>query len=292
MSHIYLTIKKPKEPISYAFWFIVCIGSAHASPEDDFRKILSQQVTEEVSDSSIVRDIVEIRFDREFKQWKVAQVHTEQVSQKRDEKNLEKLQERLSYFGRPSTYVGAGTRISIGFQKNINERFGYRFDASGKSTSIHNQQIGVNSYQVKESNASLGGYIDWFPFAGNFRFSAGINLNRINTSASLTGNSTAKINGNNVTTSSESFDINYKFSKISPFVGLGYQSGNVGDYGWSSFADIGLMFGKFNADAKTNLVGQNSVTVSDINYEINTVRGKLFRGNYIATAVVGLKYSY
>lgn len=292
MNQFYISLIKQKASILIAFCFVAYINGAYASLEDNYRKILIQQVTEDVSDSSLIRDIVEIRFNREFKQWKVAQAQTEHPSQRKDARHVEKLQERLSYFGRPSTYAGAGTRVSIGYQKNINEHIGYRFDVSGKNTSINNQQFGANSYKVKESNFSLGGYIDWFPFAGNFKLSTGITLNKIRTSATLNGNSIALINGNNVTTSSESLDVTYKFSKASPFLGFGYQSGDTGDYGWSSFADIGLMFGKFNADAKTNLVGQNSVTLNDINYEINTVRGKLFRGNYIPTAVVGLKFSY
>lgn len=286
MYQFFQILVKPKAYIC-ALGLISCIGIVHASPEEDFRRILLQEVSAEISEKSLISEIVEIRFRREFDKWKITQ-----TSDKNHNNSFEKFENKLDYFGRPSTYAGIGTKVAIGFQKKINENFGYRFDASGKDTSKKNKQIGTNPYQVEESNFSLGTYFDWFPFAGNFRISTGINLNKIETTALINATQNSQINGKNATTSSDSLNISYKFSKITPFVGMGYQSGNEGDYGWSSFIDIGVMFGKFDADAKTNLVGQNSISVQDINYEIDTVRQNLFRGNYIPTAIFGMKYSY
>jgi hypothetical protein len=279
-----------KSSIIFALFMISCIGKVSASPNDDFRAILQREVTAEISDTSLINDIVEIRFQREFIQWQTT--HTPQTRIEISNNNLEKNKENPSYSSKSGTYFGIGNKAVVGFQKHINENIGYRIDIGGKKTSNYNEKVGNNLYLIKESNLSLGGYIDWFPFQGNLKISAGVNLNRINTYSSLNANSSANINGKNVNTSSESLDVTYKFSKISPYIGLGYQSAPEGIYGWSSFVDIGLMFGKYDADAKTNLIGQNSVTTQDISYEVDTLRRKILHNNYIPTAVFGLKYSY
>ena len=276
-----------------ATMFALCIttfsANAFASLESEFRSILVKEVTEQVQDSSLINDIIEIRFKREFEKWKSSQ--TTQVVKSSD-KSLNVTDAKLNYFGRQSKSIGIGSKLSVGYQSKISPDLGYHFDISGKRTSGKSQEIDSAQYQIKESHLSLGGYLDWFPFSGSFRITTGINLNRIKTSAALPGNSLALINGKQISSTNDSFDIVYRFPKITPFVGLGYQSGTEGDYGWSSFVDIGLMFGKFDAEAKTTLLGQNSVNLQDINYEIDTIRNKIFKGNYIPTALIGMKFSY
>jgi hypothetical protein len=270
-----------------ALCLVSCVGILHATPENDFKEILLKEVSAENIDQSLINDVVEIRFNREFDKWKSIQAYSEIKNN-----NLKKFDNGFNYFGRTSIYAGVGSKLTLGLQNNFNEKFGYRLEISGINSSKDQKQIGVNNYLIKSNNASLGAYVDWFPFTEKFRISAGLNVNKIDTSVLSQTNSSGVINGKNTSISPESLDITYRFSKISPYIGLGYQSNDLGYYGWSSFVDVGIMIGRFDANTRTNLIGQNTISEKDISHEVDYIRNKLFHGNYIPTATIGLKYSY
>jgi hypothetical protein len=101
----------------------------------------------------------------------------------------------------------------------------------------------------------------------------------------------ANINGKTFNTGTEVLDITYKFPLYTPYFGLGYQS-TASENGWSVYADLGLMFGKYDAHARTSMVGLNTVTLADVDAELNTLRGSLFKWSYVPVGAVGIKYRY
>jgi hypothetical protein len=74
-------------------------------------------------------------------------------------------------------------------------------------------------------------------------------------------------------------------------MGIGYQSA-ASDDGWSVYADLGLMFGKYDAHARTSMIGLHTVTATDVDMELNTLRGSLFKWSYVPVGSVGIKYRY
>ncbi len=72
---------------------------------------------------------------------------------------------------------------------------------------------------------------------------------------------------------------------------VGYQSA-ASDNGWSVYADLGLMFGKYDAYARTSMVGLHAVTASDVDAELNNLRTSLFKWSYVPVGAVGIKYRY
>jgi hypothetical protein len=188
-------------------------------------------------------------------------------------------------------YVGVGNKVVVGYVYPISTEFSLRADLAGLPTSEGYKSIDGNQFAVTKNNTSLGAYLDWFPNGGDFRFSVGVNANRISTRLQSVQGTNANINGKTFNTGTEVLDITYKFPLYTPYLGLGYQSA-ASDDGWSVYADLGLMFGKYDAHARTSMVGLNTVTLADVDAELNTLRGSLFKWSYIPVGAVGIKYRY
>lgn len=188
-------------------------------------------------------------------------------------------------------YVGVGNRVVVGYAYPISTEFSLRADLAGLPTRESNKSIDGNQFAVTDRNTSLGAYLDWFPNGGDFRFSVGVNANRISTRLQSVQGTNASINGKTFNTGTEVLDITYKFPLYTPYLGLGYQSA-ASDDGWSVYADLGLMFGKYDAHARTSMVGLHTVTLADVDAELNTLRGSLFKWSYVPVGAVGIKYRY
>jgi hypothetical protein len=55
---------------------------------------------------------------------------------------------------------------------------------------------------------------------------------------------------------------------------------------------VGVMIGRYNAEAKTNLLGENSINLQDLSAEIDANRNAMFKSRYQPIAKIGLKYGY
>src|SRR5207245_5466203 len=93
--------------------------------------------------------------------------------------------------------------------------------------------------KLKLQTGSLLG--DWFPFANNFRISAGAMLNRNKFSMKgLPTGGTFTINGTTYLASDVgSFDAQVDFNKVAPYFGIGY--GRPINSGLSLIFDLGVM---------------------------------------------------
>lgn len=277
--------------------FALPAKDASAGLAEDFREILFAQVSKEVKDKSLVADIVEIRFRREFDKWKGVTPITKDTSISHFkivnflDEDYKKLNQRN--FGSSDTiYLSAGKRITLGYSKYINHSFKFRTDISGISDENNSNIINGNQYKVSQSDYSLGSYIDYYPFQSNFRISVGLNLNRIQHIVTSQPNTAITINGKTAQAGSNYIDITYKFPKVTPFIGIGYETGTGNDFGWNGVAELGVMVGKYNTEAKTNLLGQNAINLEDLNAELNTNKSTLFNSKYQPIAKIGLKYGY
>ena len=133
--------------------------------------------------------------------------------------------------------VGAGVELSHAF----GPRTGVRLNADAYKYKQTNTYDDLDyDMKVKLQTVSLLG--DWFPFANNFRISAGamLNGNKI-TLKGLPTNGFYTINGIPYNTAQiESLDATVNFNKAAPYVGIGY--GRAINSGLSLKFDAGVMF--------------------------------------------------
>jgi hypothetical protein len=132
--------------------------------------------------------------------------------------------------------LGGGLEVAHAFSQG----FGMRVDVDGYnlSRSITQDNIDYDA-KLKLKTASL--LADWFPFAGNFRISAGAmyNGNKLSLAGKPTGG-TFVINGNTYNAADVgSFDGQVDFRKIAPYAGIGY--GRPIGTGFSLTFDLGVM---------------------------------------------------
>ncbi len=319
------SIRKPAFGVVATLLFLCAFHpvNVYAEDIDAFRARVFKEVLLEVPDADLAKQIVEIRVKREFikQQTPVEKPQTKEelapntVAEKqvpinqpapaatnqpsgRTASTLPKASDQANEVmnAQPSkrandVYVGVGNRVVVGYAYPISTEFSLRTDLAGLPTREGNKSIDGNQFAVTESNTSLGAYLDWFPNGGDFRFSLGVNANSIRTRLQSVQGTNANINGKTFNTGTEVLDITYKFPLYTPYLGLGYQSA-ASDNGWSVYADLGLMFGKYDAYAKTSMIGLNTVTTADVDAELNTLRGSLFKWSYVPVGSVGIKYRY
>lgn len=318
-------IRKPIFGVVDGLLLVCAFHSASVFAEDAaaFRARVIKEVLLEVPDVELAKQIVEIRVNREYlkqqlpaakpspKEELAPKIPSEgrvpirlPVSASADqpaERNANPSAKASDHTNevlnaQPSKrandiYAGVGNRVVVGYAYPISTEFSLRADLAGLPTREGNKSIDGNQFAVTESNTSLGAYLDWFPYGGDFRFSLGVNANRISRRLQSIQGTNANINGKTFNTGAEVLDITYKFPLYTPYLGLGYQSA-ASDNGWSVYADLGLMFGKYDAYARTSMVGMHAVTAADVDAELNTLRGSLFKWSYVPVGAVGIKYRY
>ena len=133
--------------------------------------------------------------------------------------------------------LGGGVELSHAF----GQRTGVRLNADGynfKRTDTHDNI----DYDMKLKLQTVSLLGDWFPFAKNFRISAGamLNRNKFSMKGLPTGGSFT-INGTPFPTSQVgSLDAAVDFNKAAPYFGIGY--GRAINSGLSLIFDAGVMF--------------------------------------------------
>ena len=133
--------------------------------------------------------------------------------------------------------LGGGVELSHAF----GPRLGVRLNADAynyKQTSTYDDL----DYDIKVKLQTVSLLGDWFPFANNFRISAGamLNGNKLTLKGLPTGGFYT-INGTPYNTAEiESIDATVDFNKAAPYVGIGY--GRAINRGLSLTFDAGVMF--------------------------------------------------
>jgi len=133
--------------------------------------------------------------------------------------------------------LGGGVELSHAF----GQRTGVRLNADGYSFKQTDTHDNIDyDMKLKLQTVSLLG--DWFPFANNFRISAGavLNGNKITMKGQPTGGFFT-INGTQYNTAQVgSLDAAVDFNKAAPYFGIGY--GRAINSGLSLIFDLGVMF--------------------------------------------------
>ena len=187
--------------------------------------------------------------------------------------------------------LGAGVELSHAFGR----RTGVRLDADGFNFSRTATQDNIQyDMKLKLQTASLLG--DWYPFASNFRISAGaiLNRNKFTLKGQPTGG-TYTING--VTYNAAdigSFDAQVDFNKAAPYVGIGY--GRPINSGLSLTFDLGVMFqGTPKSQINVTCTGTTpscSTLQSDAAAEQARLDDSLHNFKYYPVISLGLAYTF
>jgi hypothetical protein len=168
--------------------------------------------------------------------------------------------------------------------------------AGGLDVNKDGVQDGVNVTGSLKANRA-GVFIDWFPFEGGFRLVGGLTFNDIKASLNAVGTGTSNINGRPVSMVGQTFNVDINFPSTTPYLGIGYGNQSSKDKGLGFYADLGVMFGSFNTDVKTSLVGQkdqagNTLTQADIDKQTQSMRDSIGGLSVLPSVSVGLTYRY
>jgi hypothetical protein len=259
------------------------------------------------NDNELAEQLVEIRLEQEkiygkkqaFEiitnekvELKNKQVLQTSISAPQTSSTSKKVNEDYPSEGTKDFYTAVGNRFVIGYSFSKTDNYGFRTEVSGSSKSDTNKIVDGTSYDFYQKNTSISTYFDWYPFSSNFRLTSGINVNDMRTKLNSKSNGVANINSSQVSLGSNIFNLEFKFPVVTPYVGFGFLDKKIESLGFSYFGDVGLMLGKYNATATTNIIGIQNVTSVDVDSELNKLRKNLFKYSFVPTANFGLTYRY
>ncbi|HXF17815.1 MAG TPA: hypothetical protein VN496_12460 [Burkholderiales bacterium] len=190
--------------------------------------------------------------------------------------------------------LGGGVELAHAFS----ERLGIRIGANGlnhDSTETY-QSVNYDS-QLKLATGEL--LFDWFPFANNFRISAGAmyNGNKLTLTGKPSPGGTYTINGRTYSAANiGTLDGSVDFSNAAPYFGLGY--GRPIGKGFSLTADLGVLFQGSPRSTLTASCGPGTPAAtctqlqSDVAAEQAQLDDDLHKYQYYPVVSIGLAYTF
>ena len=184
-------------------------------------------------------------------------------------------------------YPGATLGVAGAIGSNVTLRGEF---AGGLSISKDGQREGLNYRgDFKAGRAAL--FVDWQPFSGSFHLTAGATANNIK--LDLIGSGTnGTINGKPVNLTGETFNVQVKYARSTPYLGLGWGHQPAPGGGLGFFLDLGAQFGRFDTAAQTTIVGKFGVTQADVDAEVQKVRDTVDQLKVMPSATIGLTYRF
>ncbi|MES1981027.1 MAG: hypothetical protein V4443_01005 [Pseudomonadota bacterium] len=145
--------------------------------------------------------------------------------------------------------TGGGVELSKLYSEKFTGRIG--FNTFNYNTGLTRNNINYDFHLKLQTATALA---DWYPYAGIFRVSGGLilNRNRVDLNAQPNSGNTYTINGRVYTSGSEAQSLNggVRFNLIAPYIGIGWGNPVEKQKKWGLVSDIGLML---QGAPKTNL---------------------------------------
>ena len=182
--------------------------------------------------------------------------------------------------------------VMLGYAHPLSSDFGLRADYAtiGERTDQRTEDGIAYNAKLKLNRAAL--LLDWFPFSGGMRISAGLSSNqyRLDLLATGAGGSLTFGNTTYTTTSADQFKVQVRYPSSTPYLGLGW--GHHASSGLRFSFDIGAMIGK--ASVSYTLTGPNASRVSqaDIDAEMAELRNGVGKVRALPQITLGLGYSF
>ena len=190
-----------------------------------------------------------------------------------------------------TAYVGTGTSTAVGLNIPTEEGLNFRVEYSDGFQSDRTQKsYGNSKYKTKNTDQRLGLFIDWAPLQNNWYVVGGLTLNNQVFHLQAKPDTTMLVNNTSVAIGAGTFTIDYSLPKVTPYVGVRYAHQSQQEKGWEGFAEMGLILAKLNADVFFS--SDLSLSKSDVQSEVYTIRKSIYKWGVVPNALVGLSYRY
>lgn len=186
--------------------------------------------------------------------------------------------------------LGAGVEAVVGSGETFNLRIGA--NAWRYSREIHKDSV---KWSGKLNLRTAGIFADYHPFENGFRISAGPVLNYNSLNVSVTPSQNITINGHTYTpTQVGQATGKLKFNKVSPYLGIGYESAFTNDSCLSMNVEAGVLLqgkAKGTFSATGSLANTQSQLLNDLKSNAEKAANKaLIR--YYPVISIGFKYRF
>lgn len=193
--------------------------------------------------------------------------------------------------GLKASTLGAGIEI----EQNFNDTFGGRLGLNYFTYNYDGTEDDI-SYEIDLDLFTVAALVDWHPFSGSFRVSAGgiYNGNELSVLGQPTGNTyeigDSTYDADDVGTLSGTID----FDDIAAYTGIGWNTAfdNEGA-GWGFIADIGVLFqGVPQAKLSATGLAADPVFQNDLEKEQQNLQSDLDEFEMYPVVSVGVTYSF
>ncbi len=145
---------------------------------------------------------------------------------------------------------------SVGAQAGL---FGLGANLKGKFTDTIGVKVGFDTYTYKDyvitddqvkynfdvETQDFLATLDWHPYKGSFKTSAGVIVNNSNLVGTVTPTTSTTFTFNNVTYSTDDIakvDTSADFDPVAPYVGIGWDTSWAKKNGWGFTFDLGVIY--------------------------------------------------
>jgi len=194
----------------------------------------------------------------------------------------------LALGARAST-LGLGVDLTTAFTSFLNGRAGFNYFSYSETRTESDVR-----YDADLKLQSVTALLDWHPFAGGFRITAGalINGNRLDMTAKPAASFTI---GNNTYTANQAGVLSAKvdFDDVAPYLGIGWGNAVADNQGFSFALDLGVLF-QGSPKAKLAAVGgalaNDPAFLADLRQEERNLNHDL--NNFELYPVIGAGVAY
>lgn len=185
--------------------------------------------------------------------------------------------------------LGAGVEINYPLSSMLSISAGLNKFSQSEDDSID----GIE-YDVDLDLQTISLFVNYHPFSGSFRITAGAMINGNELSMAAKPNATYDIDGN-IYTAAEvgSLEASVDFNSLAPYVGIGY--GNGADKGLGFTFDVGvLMQGEPNVDleSKGGLLSNDPTFQADLDAEEKAAEDDIDDFTIYPVLAVGVSYRF
>jgi hypothetical protein len=187
-------------------------------------------------------------------------------------------------------YSGIGSQgYVLGGGASFNDAFGVRGEGNYLNYTKNYSSDSVN-YDGKLSYRNAGLFVDWHPFRGSFRLTAGALVGDDKVTGSATSSQGSyTINGTSYSAAGQSLSATVKFPTVRPYLGVGF--GHTQQRGFGFYSDLGVAYGKPSVDVNASPALQQQAA-NDIAAEKSDLESKANRLRYMPVLDVGVRYAF
>jgi hypothetical protein len=186
--------------------------------------------------------------------------------------------------------LGAGVEVERTLSDSISARVGFNY--LGYEGSALESEI---DYNVLTRMRSYSAILDWHPFEGTFRLSLGAFYNNHDVEANAKPSSSYQI-GDVIYTSTEvsSLTAIVDFDKVSPYIGMGWDTSFDKDGGLGLLCELGVLY-RGSPDVTLTATGtaaDSETLIQELAKEEDSIKSSLEDYEYYPVLALGLTYRF